>query len=207
MIFPIGIVRISIESLLFDTLLFDSEVVPRQLDQNHVSHLVDVFTESNYGCDRTNDKNYIPAVISHGDLTTLLHNTHISERHLSLTLADATFRPEIVTNHLLIPCLHGKHRIAAAKQFCHPNDLWWTIELFIKEQSRWISFKCLTEETEYVKHLNLKLSFGKKLKVSPTRQSLLMEKSIARFDITKLMGTQLWKRNGRCDSQNQNPIS
>ena len=95
-----------------------------ELSAKNVSRLVAVF--STQGCLRLDEENYIPACISGQALNSALERSRLQSEQLS-----APYDPPFLDlgDYRLI-CLHGRHRIEAAKLFLGPFDEWWVVDLY-----------------------------------------------------------------------------
>ena len=117
-----GTVRVRLEALTFQW----NE--PRELDAKNVDHLKSCFQKD--GCYRLVPQNRVPAIIDEGGFTTAILTSGLSER--DLLSQQAAGIPELVLpDGFQLRCLHGKHRIQAARETLLPGDRWWTIDLYI----------------------------------------------------------------------------
>jgi hypothetical protein len=123
----IGFVKIDISSLVFTS--------GRELDNRIVNKLIRVFHRSKYGCDRVDERNYVPAIITSQDLSQLASRHQSLSRDLELSLSNVDVRPMLQVENEVIQCLHGKHRIKAAEQFLLANDRWWTTKLYVQNDT------------------------------------------------------------------------
>ena len=96
---PIGLLRY--QSITVD---------PRQLDPENVARLLGIFKLE--GCRRLEPQNHVPTLISQTVLNALLEK--VSEGQPSLKPWDGT--PLFVDAKHVLKCLHGRHRIEAAKK-------------------------------------------------------------------------------------------
>lgn len=106
-----------------------SEHNPRDLDQSNVRRLIGVYAEE--GVKRLQYEHYVPAVIGKDDLSSALQLSGLSLVDL---LNSSQSKPPRLTfpEGFRLTCLHGKHRIEAAK---HSSSLqgdhrWWTVTLY-----------------------------------------------------------------------------
>lgn len=120
----LGIVRINLESLDF--------YPGRAIDNDIVLYLKSVFEDS--GCDREHDQNVVPANISSTALDSILVTSGLTRSELQLSLIHPSYRPLLNTGDLKVLCLHGRHRIEAAKRFLNSDSLWWTVKIRSLEQ-------------------------------------------------------------------------
>lgn len=117
-----GSIKCPIRRLRYESINVD----PRQLDFKNVARLVGVFKLE--GCRRLESQNHVPALISRAALHTLLE--HIPRGQSSLDLKDKDGVPFLVDPPNDLTCLHGRHRIEAAKKYLHPDDKWWVVDLY-----------------------------------------------------------------------------
>ena len=118
----VGTVRVP-----FSALSFNSE--PRQISRSNVRRLVSVFETE--GCLRHDRENVLPAIIDDSALAAALQASSTSAE--ALRLQHDTVPPQQLTippPHRIL-CLHGQHRILAAKEYLgNENDWWWNVELY-----------------------------------------------------------------------------
>jgi len=125
-----GSARIDLQDLYFDdedyTRVLDNEDLSHFLDEKNVARLKGIFEVE--GCTRLDPENYVPVLISEEQLQDGLKVSGITKTQL--------LQPEKVPPILQfspatrLECLHGKHRIAAAKQILLAGDQWWTVDLY-----------------------------------------------------------------------------
>ena len=127
---PVGIVHVDISSLVFQ-----DEIEARQIDDNIVQKLINIFTMSSNGCERDEPENHIPALISSRELDYILQISQLTRDDLQRSLLGGGY-PKLNTLNNKIYCLHGRHRLRAAAAFfrnTQPGNYWWTIELYTFE--------------------------------------------------------------------------
>ncbi|KAL2047106.1 hypothetical protein N7G274_001125 [Stereocaulon virgatum] len=92
---------------------------PRQFNEKNVTTLLDFFRSE--GCLRLDPEHYVPALISRSAVPRGLHPGGEPPR----------FNPE----HPVV-CLHGRHRLEAARKFFtgHENR-WWVVDLYSRDLS------------------------------------------------------------------------
>lgn len=118
-----GRARVPLEFLYF------SEHTPRDLDRGNVERLMGVYLEE--GVRRLQHEHHIPAVVGKDDLLSAV-------RLSGLSLVNLLNSSQANPPHLTFPegfrlrCLHGKHRIEAARlSAClQGQDRWWTVTLY-----------------------------------------------------------------------------
>ena len=106
---------------------FHSDIGPgqRRLDTKNVARLVGVFVKE--GCLRLDSRNYIQAIIPNETLQESLQQSQLNAADLLLA-----GEPKMLKlGSWKLQCLHGKHRIAAARQILDPFDQWWVVDLYI----------------------------------------------------------------------------
>ncbi|KAH7330033.1 hypothetical protein BKA65DRAFT_404486, partial [Rhexocercosporidium sp. MPI-PUGE-AT-0058] len=117
-----GTARIRLEVLHFP------QNEPRELDQKNVERLKGYFEKGQ--CHRVG-RNHIPAVIDQAQLSEALRDSKVSAKTL---LNNTDPHPELkfpVGSQL--HCLHGRHRIQAARESLKPRDSWWTVDLYLAD--------------------------------------------------------------------------
>ena len=102
---------------------FDSDT--SYLDPKNITRLVQIFELED--CLRLELEHRIPAVISDDVLQHSLNTSGFNRNDL--------FTPGIPPKlefpaQIALKCLHGKHRIAAAREFLEPLEKWWTVDLY-----------------------------------------------------------------------------
>lgn len=105
-------------------LSFEETPISGHLDPKNIAGLVQIFELE--GCIRLDLENHIPAVISDDLLNQSLYYSQVTGNLLSHRTPPML---ELPPNYIL-RCLHGKHRIAAAKTFLLPGNRWWTVDLY-----------------------------------------------------------------------------
>ncbi len=97
-----------------------------QTDDKHVKDLQSRFQKE---CRRLNARNHISAIINQQHLDAALRIFEISEGVLSFKSQNEFLELSFWAGYEL-ECLHGRHRIQAAKQALLPPDMWWTVDLY-----------------------------------------------------------------------------
>lgn len=112
----IGSVQIhQLDRLLFDDIdIFGS----RGFKQCNIDRLLHRFDYE--GCRRLDPLTWIPCKIKFSELQPLLSESFSSSDPREITLPDG----------FNLSCFQGKHRIAAARQWLAPNDIWWNFNLY-----------------------------------------------------------------------------
>ena len=101
----------------------DVEADPRQLDSKNVQRLVKIFALE--GCLRLDPDNYVAALIPQS----LLSRIH----QVGTVPASGDVVPPIFDPPEPLRCIHGKHRIEAAKQHFALEGKWWVVNVYVKE--------------------------------------------------------------------------
>ncbi|KAL9616021.1 MAG: hypothetical protein Q9160_009059 [Pyrenula sp. 1 TL-2023] len=103
-------------------LSFENEF--RKFDEKNVDRLLKIFAIE--GCKRYDPMNHVPALITRRDLKRALRKSSIPLRHLK------HHEPPYINLHRApsLVCLHGFHRVAAAKAFLGPHEQWWILDLY-----------------------------------------------------------------------------
>ncbi|KAL2049567.1 hypothetical protein ABVK25_010146 [Lepraria finkii] len=112
-----GSAKVKLKHLRFDTSAF--------LDAKNVTRLTQIFELE--GCHRLDLEHRVPATIKENVLQSTLRLSNITTVDLMRRIPPKLELPTDVE----LDCLHGKHRIAAAKKFLYlPDDKWWTVDLY-----------------------------------------------------------------------------
>ena len=101
----------------------EPDINPRQLDVKNVKRLQKIFELE--GCLRLEPDNYIPALISRSilpDLPKLVGGP-----------ADLAVEPPMFDPSVSLRCLHGRHRIEAARQHLALTGKWWVVNLYVED--------------------------------------------------------------------------
>lgn len=117
-----GTARVRLESLHFEW----NE--PRELSRKNVERLKEIFRTENVR--RLEPSNHIPAVV---DETVLDAAARASEVLAENLLSNPDNGPPFlkISPHNRLICLHGRHRIQAAREILPPTDAWWTVDLYL----------------------------------------------------------------------------
>lgn len=109
-----------------DVLRFDHQPQHQPSPQN-VQRLVTTF--ENGGCLRLPSHHHVPAIISRQTLEEAMARSALSREHL--------FQPDLSRCPLLLfpdgvhlDCLHGCHRVAAAKEHLSVGEQWWIVDFY-----------------------------------------------------------------------------
>ena len=117
-----GTARVSLRVLPFQ---WDQS---RELSRKNVERLKEVFRIDSVR--RLDARNHIPAVIDSLDLDGAILASKISaERLLSNPDSDPPTLKFPAPHQLT--CLHGRHRVQAARETLPPSDAWWTVDLYL----------------------------------------------------------------------------
>ena len=97
-----------------------------EVSRKHVQTLKLRFAKD---CCRLDPRNHIPAIIDRVDYDSALRISNLSDdllrKNSNGNYPDLTFWPAFK-----LECLHGRHRIEAAKLALLPSDRWWTVDLY-----------------------------------------------------------------------------
>jgi Protein of unknown function (DUF3723) len=117
-----GTARVRLENLHFEW----NE--PRELSRKNVERLKEVFRTENIR--RLEPRNHIPAVVDQTDLDAAVQASELSAEKL---LSNPDFDPPVLrfTPRYSLICLHGRHRIQAARETLPPTDAWWTVDFYL----------------------------------------------------------------------------
>lgn len=116
-----GCVKVPLEHLDF------AHSSARPLDLGNVARLVSSFELG--GCLRNDASYHVPAVIDDDLLHRLLLDAGASLT--DLRSKDASSWPHLtLPGGIQLQCLHGQHRIAAARQYLLGRDRWWTVDVY-----------------------------------------------------------------------------
>ena len=122
-----GTARVSLDVLQF--LVDDSQ----ELDENNVERLKRIFQRE--GCRRQFVSNHILVAIDQACLDTALGLSRLSSAALFAQPSNDTGvgdYPELqFPDGVRLTCLHGRHRIQAAREFLSPHDKWWIADLYL----------------------------------------------------------------------------
>lgn len=95
------------------------------LDAKNIERLTQIFRLE--GCQRLDIEHHVPAVINDDILSQCLHHSGLGLENLRRQGSPPSLEfPENFT----LECLHGKHRIAAAKDILLPGNKWWIVDLY-----------------------------------------------------------------------------
>ena len=102
----------------------DDSVNPRQTDPKNIKRLLSIFKLE--GCCRLEPRNRVPVLISVAQYERLIER--LPER--GSTLKNCTIEPPESTLAEKLVCLHGKHRLEAARRYLGSGQRWWIIDLY-----------------------------------------------------------------------------
>jgi hypothetical protein len=120
----VGVIRVEIYSLSF--------YGGRQKDPTIVQYQQEIYERCRKGCDQDKEEYFIPAVVNEAELEDILRTNNLTREILQRTIyvKNNRNRPKIILPNFKLRCMHGKHRIEAAKRFLKPPETWWTIKLY-----------------------------------------------------------------------------
>lgn len=95
------------------------------LDPKNIARLIQVYQLE--GCLRLDIEHHVPAIIKEKDLQTSLKLSNVDPADLF----KRGLPPELeFSGDVTLVCLHGRHRLEAAKEFLLPGDKWWIVDLY-----------------------------------------------------------------------------
>lgn len=100
---------------------------PRELKRKNVERLKSNFRKK---CDRLPIKNHIPALIEQQHLDAAIHASGILPANL-LSNPNVGYPELVFPTGYQLECLHGRHRIQAAKEVLPLREKWWTVDLYL----------------------------------------------------------------------------
>ncbi|KAL9082764.1 MAG: hypothetical protein Q9165_008786 [Trypethelium subeluteriae] len=123
-------------------LMFEPETVQgaRTLDWSNVQRLVHIFQTE--GCHRLETEHFVPVVLSLDQLVRARGNAGVAEDELLIR----TRVPPLLCFDRPLLCLHGRHRIEAARRFLTPVDSWWGVEFYLEELSEKLILQLRSED-------------------------------------------------------------
>jgi len=117
----LGCAKIDLKHLNF------SQSSARELDDENIQRLLSAFKLT--GCLRLDTQYHVPAIIDAHFLSQMVREggaslddirSHEPSRWPALKLPEGSE----------IECLHGQHRLVAAREYLLPRDQWWVIDLY-----------------------------------------------------------------------------
>jgi hypothetical protein len=101
---------------------------PRELSRKNVERLKEIFRTENVH--RLEPRNHIPAVVEEAELDAATRTSEVSAENLLRNPDDGPPLLIFPPSHRVI-CLHGRHRIQAARETLPPTDAWWTVDFYL----------------------------------------------------------------------------
>lgn len=106
---------------------------PRELSRKNVERLKEIFQGDKMlhgNVRRLDPRNHIPAVIEQSDLNDAILTSEVSAERL---LSNPDNNPPVLkfAAGYRLTCLHGQHRIQAAREVLPPTDAWWAVDLYL----------------------------------------------------------------------------
>lgn len=102
----------------------NERIDPRQTDPKNIKRLLNIFKLE--GCCRFEAQNHIPALISHDQYERLING--LPDRGSQLKNCDV--EPPQTNSAETLVCLHGKHRLEAARRYLGSGEKWWIVDLY-----------------------------------------------------------------------------
>jgi len=116
-----GSARLDLDALQFDVL------PEHQCDESNVRRLVSLFRQA--GCQRLRPQHHIPATVTYEQLDDALARA-ASSRQALLHHDPVQWPLLIFPDAFRALCLHGRHRIEAAKRHLVDGDRWWVVDFY-----------------------------------------------------------------------------
>ena len=101
-----------------------NEASCQDINHKNVARLAQVFALE--GCLRLEPEHHIPAIVPEDRLSGALQRAGLN----SSQLLEPNEPPFLDFQDATITCLHGRHRVEAAKLFLGPFDEWWILDLY-----------------------------------------------------------------------------
>ena len=175
----LGIARIPLDALDFN---HELQKVHRVLSDRAVARLENIFEKE--GCLRLQDENHISAVVDEDELVWALAVTGLERGNLPRHPSGGDI-PELGLMH--VRCLHGLHRVNAAKRVLDGVDRWWTVRLY-SSRGRLMPAYCSRSWTND-QQASLNRLPEKSWRNTPTVFLFPMEKSFGKCELTIGMAT------------------
>ena len=107
-----------------------------KLKAKHVQVLKLSFEED---CRRLDARNHVPAIIDQQNLDSALQLSGVSRGQLFQCSQHQPLELSFWPGYQL-ECLHGRHRVQAAKLALAPSNKWWTVDLYLAGITHFISY-------------------------------------------------------------------
>lgn len=133
-----GTARISLDVLYF------RRDQSRELNPKQVGRLKECFQKE--GCHRLQVCRHIPAIIDQQCLDSAMRKSGVSAGRLLSEASEIPDYPRLLfPSDAQLECLHGRHRVQAAKEVLSTSDKWWTVDLYLSDLNANLK-TCLVEE-------------------------------------------------------------
>ncbi|KAF2229448.1 hypothetical protein EV356DRAFT_537224 [Viridothelium virens] len=120
----LGSARIRLRHLCFDNEYRGGRI----LDRKNIARLRRVFDVE--GCHRDDPEHHVPVVIDPGLLNLVRDEARVEKSALfDIQRPLPNLR---LSSDIRLTCLHGQHRVEAAKEYLDASDRWWTVDFFDK---------------------------------------------------------------------------
>ena len=116
-----GKAKVSLSNLRFEG---DEVVGTRILNPRNITRLRNIFELE--GCLRLEPEHHVPAIIETSILEAALRASKLQLQDLKT----GEPRPLTLPSGTRLLCLHGRHRVEAAKQHFGPAEKWWVVDLY-----------------------------------------------------------------------------
>ncbi|KAF2812826.1 uncharacterized protein BDZ99DRAFT_381703, partial [Mytilinidion resinicola] len=137
-----GSAKLPLRCLQFETQEMEGA---RTLDAKNISRLLRIYETE--GCHRLEPEHRIAALINKDILAHTLRRGDGTREFQTTELMDQREDPLLLEfeNGVHITCLHGQHRIEAAKQYLDNIEKWWVIDLYLDDLPNTIALHLRTE--------------------------------------------------------------
>ena len=116
-----GRAKVSLSNLRFEG---DEVAGTRTLNPRNITRLRNIFELE--GCLRLEPEHHVPAVIERSTLEAALRASTLQLQDLK----SGEPKPLTLPPGTALVCLHGRHRVEAAKQHFGPAEKWWVADLY-----------------------------------------------------------------------------
>ena len=100
----------------------------RGISRANVDRLKRIF--SHEGCLRTDGENFLPCVIDPETLRVALELSSLTSQKIRFCDEACLPPPLTLPANARLECLHGQHRLLAAKEYLDERDQWWIVNLY-----------------------------------------------------------------------------
>ena len=118
-----GRAKVAISNLRFEDAYVHGT---RPLDSSNIDRLEKIFELE--GCLRLDPDHYVPAIINRDTFEKALRNSGLQHDLLNTSPDEPKWLNLDPQSYLT--CLHGRHRLAAARRFLDPSERWWVVDIY-----------------------------------------------------------------------------